>query len=180
MIQNCFESAWQHRGQTVRQWGKDSTGLVEYTFNQSGFRSAAEYSNTPDYAFFGNSIVFGVGVPVKKILASQFENSQNYGLSGSYMNYHSVTNLKNFVTSPLYSQQTKIVFFWIDRNEPIENMIQTVNQTVPGVLHISSGQKRHGAVNLMPSTDQDVSGTHPGPATHLMWAKTIKLLLSRG
>lgn len=180
MIQNCWDPAWQHRGQTVRQWGKDSTGLVEYQFNNQGFRSATDYTSSPQYAFFGNSSVFGVGVPVSETLVSHFDSAHNYGLSGSYMNHHSVTNLKQFVSSPLYSNETKIIFFWIDREEPIEQMIQDVDQLVPGVLHISSGQKRRGAINLMPHKDADVSGTHPGPATHTMWAKTIQLLLNRG
>ena len=180
MIQNCFEPAWQHRGQTVRQWGKDRTGLIEYQFNQQGFRSCVDYTSSPDYAFFGNSIVFGVGVEISNTLVSQFERSQNYGLSGIYMNHHSVTNLQHFVNSSLYNGNTKIVFFWIDREEPIEDMIQQVNNLVPNVLHISSGKKYRGAINLLPNQDQDVSGTHPGPRTHQQWAKTIGLLLSRG
>ena len=180
MIQNCFEPAWQHRGQTVKQWGKDLTGLIEYRFNNSGFRSNFEYLTPPSYAFFGNSIVFGVGIPVSQTLVSQFENSHNYGLSGNYMNHHSVTNLREFVSSRLFDTHVKIVFFWINREEPIEHMIEVVNQIVPGVLHISSGTKRPGAINLMPATDSDVSNTHPGPQTHLRWARTIKLLLDRG
>lgn len=180
MIQNCFAPAWEHRGQIVRQWGKDSTGLIEYQINNQGFRSLVDYTTTPNYAFFGNSIVFGIGLPLPQILVSQFKSSQNYGLSGiCYMNHHSITNLEQFVNSPLYNPSTRIVFFWIDRDEPIEELIQQVNQLVPKVLHISSGKKRSGAINLMPHIDDDVSGTHPGPATHQMWAKTIKLLLSR-
>lgn len=165
---------------TLRQWGKDRTGLIEYQFNQQGFRSHADYTTVPDYAFFGNSIVFGVGVDLCDTLTAQFDHSQNYGLSGCYMNHHSVTNLQRFVTSSLYSVNTKIVFFWIDRDEPIDNQIQQVNQMVNNILHISSGIKRSGTINLMPKIDTDVSGTHPGPATHKMWAKTIQLLLNRG
>lgn len=179
MIQNCYEPAWQCRGQTVQKWGKDSTGLIEYQFNQQGFRSCVDYDFSPDYAFFGNSIVFGVGVELSQTLVSQFGCSQNYGLSGTYMNHHSVTNLHNFICSKLYNNRTKIVFFWVDRDEPIDSMIQQVNDLVSGVLHISSGKKRTGAINLMPHKDHDVSGTHPGPLTHKMWAKTIRLLLDR-
>jgi hypothetical protein len=179
MIQNCFEPAWQHRNQTVRQWGQDKTGLIEYQLNSQGFRSPVDYTQPPDYAFFGNSIVFGIGLPQHQILSAQFSNSQNYGLSGKYMNHHSVTNLKQFVNSALYSNNTKIVFFWIDRDEPIEDMIQQVNQ-IATVLHISSGTRRTGAINLMPHKDSDVSGTHPGPLTHVMWAKTIQQLINRG
>jgi len=178
MIINCFEPAWQHRGQTVRQWGKDSTGLIAYQFNDQGFRSPVNYTNPPNYAFFGNSIVFGVGVPVDQILVSFFTNGHNYGLSGNYMNHHSVENLRRFLK--VYGPTTsKIIFFWIDRAEPIESMIKEVNSLTPDVLHISSGPRRPGCINLMPNCDLDVSGTHPGIRTHAMWAETIELLLSR-
>lgn len=179
MIENCYDYAWQRRSQTVREWGKDSTGLVEYQINDHGFRSPHNYVSTPDYAFFGNSIVFGIGVAQTEILTSHFANSHNYGLSGNYMNHHSVTNLERFIHSDLYSVSTKIVFFWVDRDEPIADLIAAINARVPGVLHISSGQPRPGAVNLMPNIDHDVSGTHPGVRTHAMWARTIHLLLNR-
>jgi hypothetical protein len=179
MIQNCYDYAWQRRGQTVHQWGKDNTGLIEYKINDQGFRSCCNYDTIPDYAFFGNSIVFGIGVEQTQTLVSQFENSHNYGLSGNYMNHHSVTNLQQFVASKLYNSPTKIVFFWVDRAEPIDDMIDQINQSITGVLHISSGKSKRGAINLMAHIDRDVSGTHPGPKTHQMWAKTIKLLLNR-
>ena len=176
MIENCYLPAWQHRGQVVKTWGKDSTGSIEYQFNQQGFRSPVNYDTSPDWAFFGNSIVFGIGVPYSKTLVAQFENSQNYGLSGDYMNHHSMTNLFNFAQTDLYTPTTKIAFFWIDRPEPIESMIKQINQKIPNVIHIISGQKLSGAINLMPQQDDDISGTHPGPLTHAMWAKCIQLL----
>jgi hypothetical protein len=164
----------------VNRWGKDQTGLIEYQFNQQGFRHVQDYNWKPSIAIFGNSIVFGVGVNYSDILCNLLPDTQNYGLSGTYMNHHSVTNLKEFISSDLYSNSVKIVFFWINRDEPIEDMIQDVNLAAPNVLHISSGIERTGAINLMPSIDYDVSGTHPGTLTHRMWARTIKLLLYRG
>lgn len=179
MIENCYQPAWDHAGKTVHRWGKDQTGLITYQFNSQGFRSTVDYTEPPQLAFFGNSIVFGIGIPLEHTLVSQFAHSQNYGLAGGYMNHHSVTNLERFVNSPLYTNTVRMVFFWIDRDEPIDSMIQQVNAMVPGVLHISSGQRRRGATNLMPQHDHDVSGTHPGPSTHRMWARTIELLLNR-
>jgi hypothetical protein len=177
LVNNCYQPAWQHRSQTVNRWGKDQTGLIEYRFNSQGYRHAQTYDWPAEWAFFGNSIVFGVGVPEPDILTSYFDHSQNYGLSGHYMNHHSVTNLSNFVKSECFGPQTQIVFFWIDRDqENINQLIQQVTSLVPKCLNISSGQHRTGAINLMPLKDLDVSGTHPGPRTHEMWAKTIKLL----
>ena len=165
----------------MTSWGKDSTGLIQYRFNDQGYRHGLNYNWPADWAFFGNSIVFGVGVAEPQILTSQFERSQNYGLSGHYMNHHSVTNLTHFLHSECCTDNTRIVFFWIDREqEDVDALIQQVKHMVPRCINISSGQKRPGAINLMPHKDWDVSGTHPGPHTHAMWAKTIQLLYETG
>ena len=180
-VDNCYEPAWQHRGQTVNCWGKDHTGLIEYRFNSQGYRHAQTYNWPAEWAFFGNSIVFGVGVPEPDILTSYFDHCQNYGLSGHYMNHHSVTNLTNFLESKCFTPQTRIVFFWIERySEDVGALIQQVKYMSPQCLNIGFGShgSSHwpGVINLMPNRDSDVSGTHPGPRTHEMWAKTIKLL----
>jgi hypothetical protein len=177
LIDNCYEPAWVHRDQTVFRWGKDQTGLIEYRFNSQGYRSYKTYDSPATWAFFGNSIVFGIGVCESNILTSYFEGSQNFGLAGNYLNQHSVTNLANFLKSPCCKPDTRLVFFWIDREtEDIDFLINKVDQMTDRCLHISSGIRRTKTINLMPPRDQDVSGTHPGPATHRMWAKAVRLL----
>jgi hypothetical protein len=180
MIDNCFTPAFEARGTTVNKWGKDQTGLIEYRFNELGFRSDVEYTTSPDYAIFGASVVFGVGIPLEQTICSLLPNCQNYGLSGNYYNHHSVDNLKKFINLPLYQEGTKIVFFWIDRPgvEDIESMIKEVNLICNNILHINLGSKVPGAINLFPHVDLDVSGTHPGPQTHIKWAKTIELIFN--
>lgn len=182
MLNNCFQPAYEARGTTVNKWGKDSTGLIEYRFNNHGFRSDNDYLKSPEYAIFGSAVVFGVGVPAEQSLCSLLLRCQNYGLSGNYFNHHSVTNLKAFLNSPLYSTDTKIVFFWIDRPgvEDIESMINEVNSLNVKILHINQGEKIPGAINLIPHVDLDVSGTQPGPKTHIIWAKIIQQLINRG
>lgn len=176
---NCYESAFNARDTVQLKWGKDQTGLIEYQFNTQGFRGSRDYSWAPTHAFFGNSVVFGVGVPCNETMVSYFLNAHNYGLSGNYMNWHSIENLKRYTASPFYDPETKIVFLWIERPgiENIPELIDQVNAIRTDVLHISMGNKYPTAINLMPSIDYDVSGTHPGPKSHRMWAKTIKLLL---
>lgn len=177
---NCFQPAFSARGSTVNKWGKDSTGLIEYRFNNQGFRSDIDYNWVPEFAFFGNSSVFGVGVDQNQTLTTYFPKSHNYGISGIYLNWHNVVNLENYVNSPFYNHQVKIVFFWIDRvTENIDEMIQYVNTLAPEILHISSGSKKENAINLMPHIDRDVSQTHPGPKTHRLWARTVDLLLKK-
>jgi hypothetical protein len=58
-------------------------------------------------------------------------------------------------------------------------MIQEVNSITPNVLHISSGKKEKVLLTLCPKKNINVSVTHPAPKTHIMWAKTINLLLDR-
>jgi hypothetical protein len=179
MLYNTNKLLYQIRGQTVDKWGKDQTGAIKYKINNYGFRSSKEYDWVPDYAFFGSSSVFGIGVDEDKCLVSYFDNAQNYGIAGNYLNNDSVVNLTNFVNSPIYNN-TKIIFFWTERaqHEDIACLIDQVNQVVDHVIHISQGKKYPGAINLMPQIDFDVSNTHPGPKTHKLWAKTIKLLLN--
>lgn len=178
--QNCFEPAWNARNSTVMSWGKDTTGTVSYLFNSQGFRGG-EYNYPAEWAFFGCSAVFGVGVPENLTLPSHFESAHNYGLSAGYLNRHSVNNLKEFVKTPQYTEKTRIVFFWIDRpgQEEIPEMVAEVNNCISNVLHISMGQKYDCTINLFPNIDFDASGTHPGPQTLKLWAKTIKLLQER-
>lgn len=181
MIDNCFAPAFEARGTTVNTWGKDNTGTIQYQFNNSGFRSAKDYTESPDYAIFGASAVFGVGVPLAQTMCELIPNCQNYGLSGDYLNQHSVDNLKKFISSGLYRPETRLIFFWIDRPgiENIEQMIQQLDLVCPGILHINLGVKVAGAINLFPHVDLDVSQTHPGPQTHASWARAVQLLCSK-
>lgn len=176
MVINCNTPLYDRRGQILSTWGKDQTGQVEYRINNQGFRSNREYNFVPNYAFFGCSSIFGIGVPADQILVAQFPNAHNYGLAGEYTNTESVINLKNFLESEYYTPTVKLIFFWVARdNENIEQMILDLGGT--DILHISQGIRIPGAINLMNLIDLDVSETHLGPKTHRLWANTIKLLV---
>jgi len=178
MIQNSNKFLFDARGTTVTRWGKDQTGTINYKLNNQGFRGDQDYDRSPSYAFFGSSAIFGIGINNKDILVNQFDNSQNYGLAGEYLNQDSITNLKNFLKSNLYTN-TRIVFFWVERNnEDIPTLVKYIDALAPNVLHISQGPQYPGLINLMPQIDQDVSNTHPGPQTHRLWANTIKALFA--
>jgi len=177
MIDNVNKPLFELRGQTVNKWGKDQTGLITYKLNNQGFRSSVDYTWLPDFAFFGASTVFGIGVPEDKTMVSYFPNAHNYGLAGNYLNRDSIVNLKNFITSTNY-HNTKIIFFWVDRpgQEDISELIKEVEKFNINIKHISQGKKYPNAINLMPQIDSDVSSSHPGVKTHMIWAKTIKLM----
>ena len=181
-IDNCNAPLYNIRGQTVKTWGLDNTGLITYSINAQGFRNKNNYSDCPTYAFFGNSSIFGIGVNEDQILSSQFNNSQNFGLAGEYLNKDSVTNLENFLSSPLYNKEVKIAFFWVEREgqEDISKLITYVDSLDKNIINVSQTKKKYpGAVHLMPSIDSDVSRTHPGPKTHKVWPKTLDLLFNR-
>jgi len=180
-IQNINTNLYRQKGKTLNSWGKDSTGKIIYKINNQGFRSDVDFTFKPDYVFFGNSNVFGIGLNLEDTVVSQFPNAHNYGLAGLYSNRDSVENLKSFVDSPLYDKNVKIIFFWVERPgiEDVNVLLTEVNNLQIDVLHISQGHKYGGMINLWPSVDEDVSGTHSGPRTHKIWAKTIKQLLNR-
>jgi len=158
---------YKHRGQTINQFGLDDTGLVEYRFNQQGFRSNRDFDFVPDWAFFGNSFVGGIGVPVEQIFASKFNNSQNYGVFGTYTN-HTIQNIiLRFLKSKLFSPQTKIAVFWTNRDsEVLETYYQELCHLDIKFFFCGSPLLRPRCYQVIPNLDSDVSGTHMGPKTH--------------
>lgn len=177
MCNNVCYPLFEQRNKTLSGWGKDTTGKINYSINNQGFRNQKNYDFIPKYAFFGSSSLFGIGVDEKDILVSYFPDSQNYGLAGDYLNIHSIENLENFLKSSIYRPEVKTVFFWVERdNENIIELSARIRKMSPATLQISQGKKYINLINLIPQVDSDVSGTHPGPKTHKIWAKSIKLL----
>jgi hypothetical protein len=172
---------YDQRNCLIYKWGKDQTGKIEYHINSQGFRSRFDYNFVPQYAFFGSSSLFGIGVQELKILVSYFDKSHNYGLAGKYLNIDSVYNLESFIQSKIYDPNTVVVFFYINRDrEGIEFIPDIYSKVIDlghkNIIHISQGEKYPCILNLMPAIDFDISKTHPGPKTHALWAKTIKLI----
>ena len=179
LIQNSNSFLYDQRWKTITRWGKYQTGLISYMINTQGFRGKHDYSGAPDFAFFGSSTVFGIGINEEDTLVSHFSNAHNYGLAGDYLNNCSIKNLKNFLNSPVYNPSVKIIFFWIDRpgQEDLNELLSKVQELRTDILHISQGIKYKGMLNLMPHVDLDVSGTQPGIKTHRIWATAIKQLI---
>lgn len=158
---------YKHRGQTLNQFGLDKTGLVEYRFNQQGFRSDRNFDFVPDWAFFGCSLVAGIGVPVEQIFASKFTNSQNYGVCGNYSNYHIQDIIQSFLNSRLFSTNTKIAVFWTDRDcELLENYYHELHHLDIRFFFCGSPLPYPKCHRVIFNLDVDVSGTHMGPKTH--------------
>lgn len=158
---------WSNRGKTVNSIGKDRTKTIEYNFNELGFRSSKQFDFVPDYAFFGCSIVLGIGVAEDKTFASKFTNSQNYGLCTSYNNEHIFQTIRNFLNSPLYLPHVKLAVIWTDRDSnQLENYYQQlINYNFVHVF-CSKPLLYPRCFPMIKNLDWDASATHPGETTH--------------
>jgi hypothetical protein len=164
--------------QTLTQFGKDTTGEVTYTFNQQGFRSDQDFNFVPDYAFFGCSLVFGIGVPVEQTFAKLFANSQNYGLAGNYNNHDVFVTINSYLKSNTYSPSTKLAVFWTDRDaDRLDNYYHLLKDHNIKHFFCSTPLPYDNCYPVPANLDFDVSGTHMGPKTHkFIWKILCQLL----
>jgi hypothetical protein len=166
-VTNPVSGMYKHRGKTVNQFGLDKTGLVEYRFNQQGFRSDRNFDFIPDWAIFGCSFVAGIGVANDQIFSSKFTNSQNYGVCGTYHNYHIRNIIQRFLNSNLFSYETKMAIFWTDRGcDMLETYYHELKHLDIRFFFCGSLLPYPRCHRVISNLDFDVSGTHMGPKTH--------------
>jgi hypothetical protein len=167
------------QGLTVDSFGKDTTGKVLYTFNKQGFRSQFDYVTSPGVAFFGCSLVFGVGVDQDKITTSYFINSHNYGLTSKYDNQDIYQIIKKFTASHLYNNTPMIVVWHSRGNENLNQYYDDLKSF--NIYHFFCGQKLQApnCFAMVQNIDTDVSETHMGPKTHKLFFKTVCALLNQ-
>ena len=166
-------------GQTLNTFGLDKTGLIKYTLNKQGFRSPCDFDSPPEYAFFGCSLVFGIGVGYQDTFASMFPKSHNYGVAENYTNLDAYDVIKKF--QEVYDNTNiKKVVCWTHRGENL------ITDLVPELAEQNFIQFFCGRVlpykncYAMPADiDADVSQTHPGPKSHLHMYKTLCALFNR-
>lgn len=173
-IINHVPGMLQNLGRTVHEFGKDSTGLIQYQFNKQGFRGSKDFDFVPDYAFFGCSLVFGVGVKQDQTFPYLFDHSQNYGLAGDYDNHDIMQSLKAFLFSEIFSTKTKIAVVWHSRDhECLPDFYQQLKDY--NITHFYCGSPlEHSRCHAFPQQlDRDVSGTHPGPHTHKIFSRML-------
>jgi len=164
----------QHQDQTINCFGHDQTETINYQFNKQGFRSNVDFNFVPDYAFFGCSSVFGIGVSDKFIFPNMFNRSHNYGVAGNYNNDDIFLIIENYLNSMAYSNSTKKFIYWTNRNtESLDYYSQKLSEQ--GFIQAFCGDKMpyKNCFASFPNIDSDISGTHMGAKTHLI---TYKLL----
>lgn len=102
-------------GRTVKNYGYDSRGQVEYSFNSQGFRSPEE-SQDPRLVVVGNSVSFGVGLDIQhtfgSILAKSIDRSLDNRAIGCV--YHE--NHEHLVNLHLLAEQQYDSVFVIQIN----------------------------------------------------------------
>ena len=174
---NHVSSMISKQGQTVDCFGKDRSGQVTYQFNQQGFRGISDFDFVLDYAFFGCSLAFGIGVAEEQTFAYLFDSSQNYALAGTYDNHDIMMTIEQFLASDVYSPATRIAVFWHSRDakclEEFYLKLQDHN-----IIHLYCGTPLpyQNCYAVPPNLDYDVSGTHYGPQSHkLLWKMLCKL-----
>lgn len=177
---NHVEGMIQNKSKSVSKFGKDSTGMIEYCFNDQGFRSSKNFEEVPQYAFFGCSVTFGIGVPEQLTFPYRFENSHNYGIAGGYNNHDVMKIIKQFLSSNLYHDNVKMAVVWHSRDS--ECLSDFYNQLKEyNIIHFFCGERLNydNCYKMIPQIDWDVSGTHPGIQTHEKIYKVISHLLNR-
>ena len=175
-VSNHVPGMSQHKGQIINRFGLDQTGTINYQFNQQGFRAPVDFDFAPDYAFFGCSLVFGVGVQHEYAFPTMFNRSHNYGLAGNYNNDDIFLIIKNYLNSDSYISLTKKFVCWTNRNA--ENIDSYSNQlSQEGFIQLFCGDTMpyKNCFSVLPNIDVDASCTHMGIKTHLT---TYKLLCS--
>lgn len=169
---------YQLRGQTTSTFGLDQTNLIKYCFNQQGFRGNTSYNQIPRYAFFGCSLVFGIGVDYHNTFVGKFTDAYNYGIAGDYTNADTFEIIKSFLNSKLFSLDVKLAVVWTDRDS--QDLYQYVDHLQKyNIVHFFCGDPLPGphCYKVMSNLDVDVSGTHMGIKTHEFFYKVLCNLL---
>ena len=173
-VVNHVSGMLQNSGKTLRVFGKDQTELVSYQFNHQGFRSTNDFDFVPDHAFFGCSLVFGIGVDQNQTFPYLFNNSHNYGLAGTYDNHDIMTVLEKFLSSSVFSLQTKIAVVWHSRDsECLEQFYDRLKDYNIEHFYCGTPLTQQRCYAFPRQLDQDVSGTHPGPKLHKVFSRML-------
>lgn len=178
-IVNFNKGMMRFAGQTVNTFGLDQTGQINYTFNTQGFRSNKDYNFVPDYAFFGCSLVFGIGVDIDNVSASLFKNSQNYGLAGQYTNQDIYNTCMNFVKSKLCNDTTTKIVVWANRNENLNSYYKNLQRYNFMNFFCDHMLSHANCWPMIQTIDHDASSTHMGVKSNVIFYKTLCQLIKK-
>jgi hypothetical protein len=179
-VDNFIVGMANNKGNIVDKFGLDQTGTIAYQFNNQGFRDTRDYTFVPDYAFFGCSLVFGIGVDHASTFVSQFPNSHNYGLAGKYSDQDVYETIQNFLKSDLCNPLSKKVVVW--KNQSCSNLHHYYQKLKPfNFVHFFCYNPvlESDCFSVPKELDQDVSLTHMGPKTHKFFYQILCTILNQ-
>lgn len=177
-ITNHLPGMIANKGTTVDKFGRDQTGIIKYKFNAQGFRSDRDYDFEPTVAFFGCSLVFGIGVQYQDIFSSKFGQSHNYGLAGYYHDEDILSTVKQFIELG-YAHIPKIVVWKNQTGHITTQHIDDLKDQKIYHFFCYNPVNASSCYKMIPQIDDDASGTHLGPRTHNLFAKMICQLLKQ-
>lgn len=101
--------------QTTMLFGYDTSGKVPYCFNNLGFRSP-EPDNRPGIAVVGNSVSFGIGLPLEQTFGSILCNSMNRALDNKSFGCYIHENHDHIHNIDVLSKQNRDLVFLVQIN----------------------------------------------------------------
>lgn len=172
-----------YAGTKLYNYGHDHSGLIEYKFNSSGFRSYDEYTSVPELVFAGGSISFGIGVAetaTYKHQVATFLNKTYWDLSYASEYYDNELIYNTLLKLNAIDKTASIVIQWVSdlRNSApagtLYSYIQNINEMFPNCLHFYiDGRETKQNLNtnyfdlINPVwLDSVADNTHPGIKTH--------------
>lgn len=180
----------KYANSTVTKYGNDNSGIIEYKFNNNGFRNSTDFLKNPDIIFAGGSISFGIGLSnddCYKTIVSTTLNKSYWDLSyaGEYydnnMIYTTVLAMHKIVGD------VPVVIQWVSDlrsdsiSKKIYSYIDQLNTLFSKCIHIFiDGRESKQSLDLRYFglanpiwIDTAACGTHPGKKTHQGIAKMI-------
>jgi hypothetical protein len=117
MLPKCVVPwAYKHKSSTIKNYPKDKTTDVDYTFNSLGYRSSVEFDAPNPIVVLGNTMSFGLGLPYEQTYASIVEQQTKtpvYNLSwGCYA--HTINDQLEFLQDIYNCIEPKLVIFQIN------------------------------------------------------------------
>jgi hypothetical protein len=118
-----FRDQYECRGETLEVYASDRRGLVEYKFNNLGYRNSIDYCVTESNAgvYLGSSITSGIGISWEKTfvkLSSDFLAVQPYHFSQGCTkidNYELLQQVTTLIKSNFLPKYWVIQFIDLDR-----------------------------------------------------------------
>jgi hypothetical protein len=187
MMQALTEQ-FSQANKTLYNYGYDNSGVIEYKFNNLGFRSHTEFDYLPNFILFGGSTNFGIGVEFDLCYWSIIAEQKQYKFwNCSYAGFKYTNKMiyDTILSTPGELNDVPMIVQWVGHNYDSTDILkpqdyaQLVKQKFPKVINllIDGDEEKTETITVNfelvnpPWLDTDRDGTHPGAKTHYSMAK---------